>query len=124
MKKLITVLCVSLMWVGNYYSKLYAYDMASKARVPAKDFTLTSENDSPFGIWSDGTIMWVLYHNAVNRKLYVYAYSMSTKARVSTKDLNNLIVTRNVFTFLGHLVRRYHHVGCRLFGMRRSTPSI
>ena len=48
MKKLITVLCVSLMWVGNYYSKLYAYDMASKARVPAKDFTLTSDNDYSF----------------------------------------------------------------------------
>ena len=43
--------------------KMYAYKFTPGSdfgnRDSAKDFTLTSNNDDPRGIWSDGTTMWV-----------------------------------------------------------------
>ena len=48
-------------------------------------------NGDPYGIWSDGTTMWVT--DMTDDK--IYAYSMSTKARESTKDFNTLIAAGN-----------------------------
>ena len=89
------------MWVADYmytwmaawaYEKIYAYDMASKARDPDKDFNtlLAAENNSPRGIWSDGITMWVA--NDIPDFAYgkLYAYSLSTKARDPDKDFNTL----------------------------------
>ena len=78
------------MWVvvDGEDSNIYAYDLATKARVPAKDFNTldAAGNDSPRGIWSDGTTMWVadIWDNKV------YAYDLVSKARVSAKDFNAL----------------------------------
>ena len=50
------------MWVADSSDdKIYAYSMATKARVSSKDFdTLdAADNENPKGIWSDGTTMWV-----------------------------------------------------------------
>ena len=71
---------------GN--QKIYAYDMATKARVPGKDFdTLQAAgNILPLGIWSDGETMWV----SDNLGGKIYAYDMATKARVSGKDFDTL----------------------------------
>ncbi len=68
--------------------KLFAYNMATKARDSAKDFNTldAAGNDSPRGIWSDGSTMWVV--DVTDEK--IYAYDMDTKARVSSKDFNNL----------------------------------
>ncbi len=52
-----------------------------------KDFvTLDADNESPIGIWSDDTTLWV--SDPVEKKLY--AYSLSTMARDSGKDFNTL----------------------------------
>ena len=84
------------MWVvdirfGN--QKIYAYDMATKARVPGKDFdTLQAAgNTLPLGIWSDGETMWV----SDNIEGKIYAYDMATKARVSSKDFDTLTAVGN-----------------------------
>ena len=68
--------------------KLFAYNMSTKARDSAKDFNTldAAGNDSPRGIWSDGSTMWVV--DVTDEK--IYAYDMDTKARVSSKDFNNL----------------------------------
>ena len=60
---------------------------------PAKDFnTLAAAgNNSPFGIWSDGTTMWVVDTNDDK----IYAYNLVTKARDSTKDFNTLAAAGN-----------------------------
>ena len=89
------------MWVADHNGyadatdgdKLYAYDMATKARVPSKDFdTLNAAgNNWPIGIWSDGITMWVSDWD--DDKLY--AYDMATKARVPSKDFNTLIAAGN-----------------------------
>ena len=82
------------MWVADHGNdKVYAYDMATKARVPGKDFdTLkAARNRYPKGIWSDGTTMWVADHG--NDK--VYAYDMATKARVPDREFNTLITAGN-----------------------------
>ncbi len=88
------------MWVvedrGPHASgdKVYAYDMATKIREPAKDFTgLTAAgNKEPSGIWSDGTTLWVAnyeqrsFTDAGDRLRHysakIYAYNMPPKSTV------------------------------------------
>ena len=69
-------------------SKLFAYNMSTKARDSTKDFNTldAAGNDSPRSIWSDGSTMWVV--DVTDEK--IYAYDMDTKARVSSKDFNHL----------------------------------
>ena len=68
--------------------KLYAYALATKARDADKDFDTLEEagNTSPFGLWSDGTTMWVL--DSSDAKLY--AYALATGARDADKDFDTL----------------------------------
>ena len=42
-------------------TRLYAYNLTSKARDAGKDFDtlIAAGNGSPQGLWSDGTTMWV-----------------------------------------------------------------
>ncbi len=72
-------------------TKIYAYDMATKERVPTKDFNTlqAAGNDRPTGIWSDGTTMWVADDDERGTDK-IYAYDMATKERVPTKDFNTL----------------------------------
>ena len=97
------------MWVVDdvFDGKIYAYDLASKARDASKDFdTLAAAgNDSPIGIWSDGITMWVV--DGTDDK--IYAYDLASKARDASKDFDTL-ADGNDHSF-GHLVRRDHHVG-------------
>ena len=79
------------MWVAdsilqNTGDKIYAYSISSKSHVSTKDFDTLSAagNNSPAGIWSDGTTMWVA--DEFDDK--IYAYSMSNKMRDSTKDFD------------------------------------
>ena len=56
--------------VGGEGLNIYAYDMATKARVPGKDFeTLRSPGRS---IWSDGVTMWVSGSDYDSTKIYAY----------------------------------------------------
>ena len=91
------------MWVANYnnapVSKIFAYDLSTKARDESKDFnTLSvrgsgtvSGNSYPTGIWSDGTTMWV----ADGADAKIYAYNLSTKARDAAKDFDTLSAAGN-----------------------------
>ena len=79
----------STMWVADWSdAKLYAYDLATKARNINEDFSTLSGagNTAPSGIWSDGITMWV----ADNQDDKLYAYSLATKAHVPAKDFNTL----------------------------------
>ena len=73
------------MWVaddGSYGSnRLYALDMATKARKPEADIALGSFY--PRGLFSDGEFLWVA--SSLNRT--VRAYDGSTLARVESLDL-------------------------------------
>ncbi len=75
------------MWVADTNDdKIYAYDLASKARRSDKDFNTLSVagNNNPEGIWSDGTTMWVV--DNTDRK--IYAYNLATKARDAVNDFD------------------------------------
>ena len=76
------------MWVADRRdNKVYAYDLASKEWVPAKDFNTleAAGNDNPQGIWSNGTTMWVA--DDVDRSRgKIYAYDMASKARIPAKE--------------------------------------
>ena len=84
------------MWVADEAdNKIYAYNLATKGRVPGEDFdTLDAAgNNSPRGIWSDGDTMWVADEGDVK----LYAYNLSNKARDGTKDVNTLNAAGNTF---------------------------
>ena len=77
----------------NNDDKLYAYALATGARDAAKEFDLVEENDSPSGIWSDGTTIWVAddgydsdSNNFENTK--IYAYTLATGARDAAKEFD------------------------------------
>ena len=55
------------------------------------DGLIAAENNSPAGIWSDGTTMWV----ADSGDDKIYAYRMSDKARDSSKDFDTLRAAQN-----------------------------
>ena len=77
------------MWVADYDDgKIYAYNLATKARDSAEDFNTldAAGNDNPWGLWSDGTTMWVVDY--VDEE--IYAYNLNTKARVPGEDFNSL----------------------------------
>ena len=82
------------MWVADLQDdKIYAYNMATKARDTDKDFdTLdAATNNNPHGIWSDDTTMWVV--DSTDEQ--IYAYNMDTKARDSAKDFATLTAADN-----------------------------
>ena len=89
------------MWVANddtddgNNDKIYAYSLATKVREPSKDFnTLNAAgNNEPYGIWSDGTTMWVANNDENDNNDKIYAYNLVTKARDSSKDFNTLTLT-------------------------------
>ena len=83
------------MWVvndpdefGDTNTKIYAYNLATKAREATNDFNtlMAAGNHNPRGLWSDGTTMWV----ADWGQNKIFAYDMATKARVSGKDFDAL----------------------------------
>ena len=86
------------MWVVTTYrtgirtatSKIYAYDLATTVRDPAKDFDtlLDAGNYNPQGIWSDGTTMWVANDGYSHDK--IYAYDLTTTVRDPAKDFDTL----------------------------------
>ena len=73
--------------------KLYAYNLATKERVPAKDFNglQAAGNEDPAGIWSDGTTMWV----ADWEDDKIYAYLTGSRAWDPSRDFDTLRAARN-----------------------------
>ncbi|MDE3258583.1 MAG: hypothetical protein OYM47_12170, partial [Gemmatimonadota bacterium] len=85
-------------WVADSYEvKIYAYDVSTKARDPARDFNTldAAGNWNPAGIWSDGTTMWVADVDWRDLDAKIYAYDVSTKARDPAKDFNTLAAAGN-----------------------------
>ncbi len=72
---------------GMIYDRYgYAKDGYTAAGDHRDDFILAAVNTEPYGIWSDGTTMWV--SDSVDKK--IYAYNMITKERDEAKDFNTL----------------------------------
>ena len=71
------------MWVVDTRDeKIYAYDLATRARDAAKAFITLSDagNISPWGIWSDGITMWVVDF----LKKEIFSYNMPASGGVTT----------------------------------------
>ena len=81
------------LWVVGWDSAaLFAYDLNTKARKSAQDFSsLSSDNDTPRGIWANESFMWV----ADNSEAKIFAYQRSTKNPEPTKDLTGLRTAGN-----------------------------
>ena len=64
------------------------------ARNPAEDFNGPADLgiDNPWGIWSDGSTMWVGFYHGEHK---IYAYDMTSKARVPSKEFDTLSAAGN-----------------------------
>ena len=67
------------LWVANNdfsgsNDKIYAYTLATGARNTARDINTlnAADNNSPEGLWSDGTTLWVSNNRFDNNKIYAY----------------------------------------------------
>ena len=79
------------MWVANDFSRtLFAYNLETKARDSAKDFT-SLLSTRPQDMWSDGTTMWI--SDFITSR--IDAYNLATKARDSSKDFTTLAAAGN-----------------------------
>ena len=80
------------MWIADFHAdRIYAYDLESGERDPARGFPLVTARAGPGfgfpnGIWSDGVTMWV--SEFWYRK--IYAYNLADGARVHSNDFNTL----------------------------------
>ena len=71
---------------------LYAYDVSSQQDDATQSlYTLAGRNHLPWGVWSNGTTIWV--SNAVVSK--IYAYDLATKQRDRAKDFDGLRLAGN-----------------------------
>ena len=77
------------LWVADSAEqKLFAYDLVTKARTPAKDFntvhlTVKGTAISPWGIWSDGQTMWISDTDSQN----VYSFNMPASTNTDLRQL-------------------------------------
>ena len=89
-----------VMWVADSSDKkLYAYDMLTKAHVPAKDFPQPSTNQfthQVWGIWSDGQTMWAENpdSNSGFIRSYVMPVSDGTRLRLVRIDGKKIDLTQ------------------------------
>ena len=76
------------MWTADLGGqKLYAYNLATKARDAAKDLdSLDVGNGAPDGIWTNGTTVWVADGTADK----IFAYDITTKERNADEDFYTL----------------------------------
>ena len=74
------------MWVADVVTstKLFAYSISGKSRDTSKDITLHTDNTGTFGLWSNGTTIWV----ADGADDYIYAYTLATGARDTSKEID------------------------------------
>ena len=76
------------MYVADYSArKIFAYDLATKARVAVKEFSLNERpgvSYGPFGITSDGTTIWI----AEWAGRQVLAHDLATGERRPAKDIS------------------------------------
>ena len=81
------------MWTADLGGqKLYAYNLATKARDADKDLdSLDARNGAPDGIWTNGTTTWVADGTADK----IFAYDITTKERNADEDFNTLDAAGN-----------------------------
>ena len=83
-------------WGANNTQRLYAYNLSTKVRIPAKDLHLPV-SQSPQAIWSDGSTIWVASKKSLRRPNVferprfagrIVAYDLATKAHLKDKDFD------------------------------------
>ena len=82
------------LWIADSPSVLYAFDLVTKAEIPAKTGTVSSP-ERRFGInfkdmWSDGVTLWVL--DSIRK---IYAFSLDGFGRHKSRDFDTLVAAGN-----------------------------
>ena len=78
------------LWVADYLdAKLYAYDLADRSRLPARDIETRVGRPAggalnPTGMWGDGEHVWVADHQSD----WVYAYRLADGTRNTARDIS------------------------------------
>ena len=76
------------MFVADFAdTKVYAYNLATKAGDIAKEFNFDSANAAPEGLWCDATHIWVV-NDANSTSSKIFAYQRSDGSHVSSMDFD------------------------------------
>ena len=79
------------MWISDEHDAMvYAYNMATKARVPDKDLDELAVSIL-LDIWSDGSTLWLTRYGHAR----IYAYDLATQERVPDQDFHALSAAGN-----------------------------
>ena len=79
------------MWISDEHDAMvYAYNMATKARVPDKDLDELAVSIL-LDIWSDGSTLWLTRYGHAR----IYAYDLATQERVADQDFHALSAAGN-----------------------------
>ena len=77
---------------GSTSGGLYAYEVTSQQDDATQSlYTLAGRNHLPWGVWSNGTTIWVS-NTAVSK---IYAYDLATRQRDRAKDFDGLRLAGN-----------------------------
>ena len=91
------------MWVADSSApKIYAYDMTTKAPVPAKEFETLAAGVSPRAIWSNGATMLVSHSSKIS------AYNMPASEGVTVTPPTVVQTTEGAVTSLSRYPARNH----------------
>ena len=63
-------------------------EIAPGTRLPDREFDLAMDNNSPSGLWSDGTTIWVINTEDFDVDAKLYAYTLATGARDAAKEFD------------------------------------
>ena len=118
------------MWVAENDSnittdrKLYAYTLATGARDTDKEFDLVGDSTvEPNGIWSDGTVMWVV--DASASKVYAYyMYPRIPELTAGSVTLSNATLKLSNFTAAWWHNSDYGAAGCTRVSAGTDTATL
>ena len=97
--------------LSNTFAEIMGSD-SFRQRPDHLDLALTEGTDSPSGIWSDETTMWV----GIDNVKAIHAYTLSTGARDDTKDIAAATLAGNTRGLSGD--------GTHLYAVSSGTPEV
>ena len=71
-------------------TKVYAYDLSTKAHDSTKDINLATANNKPEGVWCDATYVWVVDDDTVSNGNDIFAYNRADGTQNTDVDFTDI----------------------------------
>ena len=71
-------------------TKVYTYDLSTKAHDSTKDINLATANNKPEGVWCDATYVWVVDDDTVSNGNDIFAYNRADGTQNTDVDFTDI----------------------------------